>query len=138
MTKVKRITKPSLRETTCNCHCEAANGNWRRHIKPLRTYFLYSPHPINLLSLLHAFNSFVRPNPNHHHHTSRRYLPLICRFFTMLSALELSRDPWNFIYQWVWLVMWRKFFWCPVICQIPETQVNVFKKKIVLTQQGIR
>lgn len=32
---------------------------------------------------------------SNYHHTSRRYLPFICRFFTMLSALELSRDPWN-------------------------------------------
>lgn len=35
------------------------------------------------------------------YHTSRRYLPSICRFFTYSSVFELSKDPC------FWTIVWR-------------------------------
>ena len=38
--------------------------------------------------------TFINHRSNYYH-TSRKYLPVICRFFTKLSVFELSKEPWD-------------------------------------------
>ena len=45
--------------------------------------------------LLNHVKQGLRASKTKFYHTSRKYLPSICRLFTMLSAFELSKDPCN-------------------------------------------